>query len=185
MNPITAGAQFRMLSNKTKIRIQLAAWVALLLAAGAVVISTAAFGISGKGDAIYPEKSADLGRSTAFGRKLAAWLCGGIGGVSGNVPSMDCTSSHHRRYHGVWNGARNDGCMVWQCDWCKYMFCSVQSTVLQKKSMFTFAICCAALGQYWLCCSAFFVPKCRWYSRLSDGLWRTAMETMVFGYRCR
>ena len=51
-------------------------------------ISTTAFGISGKGDAVHPEKSADLGRSTAFGRKLAAWLCGGIGGVSGNVPSM-------------------------------------------------------------------------------------------------
>lgn len=68
MNPITAGAQFRMLSNKTKIRIQLAAWVVLLLAAGAVVI-------------FPPLRSAFLAKVMLFTQKSPQTLAGALRSV--------------------------------------------------------------------------------------------------------
>ena len=68
MNPITAGAQFRMLSNKTKIRIQLAAWVVLLLAAGAVVI-------------FPPLRSAFLAKVMLFIQKSPQTLAGALRSV--------------------------------------------------------------------------------------------------------
>lgn len=68
MNPITAGAQFRMLSNKTKIRMQLAAWVVLLLAAGAVVI--------------FPQqRSAFLAKVMLFTQKSPQTLAGALRSV--------------------------------------------------------------------------------------------------------
>jgi len=68
MNPITAGAQFRMLNNKTKIRIQLATWVVLLLAAGAVVI-------------FPPLRSAFLAKVMLFTQKSPQTLAGALRSV--------------------------------------------------------------------------------------------------------
>lgn len=187
MNPITAGAQFRMLSNKTKIRIQLAGLgCAVAGSRSSCDISTAAFGHFWPKVMLFTQKSPQtlagalrsvgswqLGYAVVlavFREMFLPWITPVLtiadAMVFGTVPGMMV----------AWFGNVIGASICFVLSnllFCRKSLCLPLQSAVQRWG----SIGCVVLHV--------FVPKCRWYSRLSDGLWRIAMETMVFGYRCR